>query len=96
MGKVRKIIRILVIYDISSERKRTKVAKYLLGYGERVQESAFEAVVTTSDYHRILKNIGKYINKEIDSIRIYKLSDQLGTTLIGKNIVVGDELYTVM
>ena len=89
-------VRILVIYDISSIKKRTKVSKYLMGYGERVQESAFEAVVSLSNYRRIIRDIRKLINPNVDSIRIYKLSEKCSTVLIGKNIVVGEEVFAVM
>ena len=38
---------VLVIYDIVDNKKRLKLSKYLLGYGIRVQKSAFEMMITT-------------------------------------------------
>ena len=35
---------ILIIYDITNNSKRVKFAKMLLGYGFRIQKSAFEAM----------------------------------------------------
>ena len=32
----------LVVYDVASDRRRTKMAKFFEGRGERVQESVFE------------------------------------------------------
>lgn len=39
---------VLIIYDIVNNSRRTKFAKLLLGYGFRIQKSAFEAVITKS------------------------------------------------
>ena len=36
---------VLVIYDIVDNKKRLKLSKYLLGYGIRVQKSAFEMMI---------------------------------------------------
>ena len=41
---------ILIIYDITNNSKRVKFAKLLLGYGFRIQKSAFEAVLTKTKY----------------------------------------------
>lgn len=35
---------VLVIYDVVDNKKRLKLSKYLLGYGIRVQKSAFEMI----------------------------------------------------
>lgn len=40
----------LLIYDISDDKKRTKFAKMLEGYGVRVQKSALNEIVTASAY----------------------------------------------
>ena len=65
---------ILIIYDIVNNRRRQKLFKYLNGYGWRVQDSCFEAVLNDRLYRKMIKEIGKYIDKEEDSIRIYKLN----------------------
>ena len=36
---------VLIIYDISGNKKRLQLSKLLQGYGFRIQKSAFEAVV---------------------------------------------------
>ncbi len=84
-------LHMLVIYDVENNRKRNRLARYLLGYGERVQESAFEAFVSHGQYKRILRDMQGMIDVEQDSIRVYKLSDRMGTSLIGRNIVVTHE-----
>ena len=36
---------VLIIYDIVDNKRRLKLAKFLAGYGFRVQKSAFEAEI---------------------------------------------------
>ncbi len=66
--------RILIIYDIESDKTRTKVVHVLESYGIRVQKSAFECHLNSK---RIigLKNQLKNIITEDDSIRIYHVKD---------------------
>ena len=69
-GKEKKAY-VLIIYDIVDNSRRTKLAKFLQGYGFRVQKSAFEALISHSLYTKLLREIEKFVTKE-DSIRIYK------------------------
>ena len=62
----------LVIYDIVDNKKRTRFAKYLNGFGTRVQKSCFEVAVGRSVFDRMLKGIGKYCGED-DSIRVYRI-----------------------
>lgn len=77
---------VLVIYDIVSQKRRTKLAKFLQGYGFRVQKSAFEAIITKKKYEELCVKITKYLNKDEDSVKIYKI--------IGKGSVVTYGLST--
>lgn len=65
---------VLVIYDISDNRKRNRIAKYLSRYGVRVQKSAFEAWLTQKQYERLLEKLPLLINEQEDYLRTYKLS----------------------
>ena len=89
-------LRILVIYDISDDKRRKKISDYLQGYGGRVQESAFEAFSTMRDYKKILKDIGMIIKKEEDSVRIYRLDACRGAHMLGKNTVISPEQFCVL
>lgn len=70
---------VLIIYDIADNKKRLKLSKLLLGYGFRIQKSAFEAVITKKKYKELLERLPLYTSSE-DSIRVYKI--------IGKGQVV--------
>ena len=75
---------VLIIYDIVDNAKRVRLAKFLQGYGFRVQKSAFEALISFSLYNKLLREIGVYVDEE-DSIRIYKIVGQRQVTILGKN-----------
>ena len=65
---------VLVIYDISDDKKRRELVKYLQSYGGRVQKSAFECIMTKKLYKSLVKDMKKYVDPKTDSIRIYKLN----------------------
>jgi CRISPR-associated protein Cas2 len=80
-------IYLLVIYDITCTKKRTKFAKMLNGFGYRVQKSAFELYLSPKKYIKLLKNISKYINTEEDSVRLYRLKGDGKIIMWGKHNV---------
>lgn len=68
---------VLISYDISNDKKRSRFNKYISKFGHRVQYSVYE--IENSD--RILNNIVVDINNKFskvfdqcDSIYIYKMS----------------------
>ncbi len=64
---------IVVIYDIVDNKKRTAFAKYLKGFGVRVQKSAFECILPDSKYKKLIAGIPHFITKD-DHVRVYKLT----------------------
>ena len=81
---------VLIIYDITSNKKRVKLARLLQGYGFRVQKSAFEAVIVQSRYEKLLKVLPKYASGE-DSIKIYKIIGKAQVQSFGKNFDIQQE-----
>ena len=75
---------ILIIYDITNNSKRVKFAKLLLGYGFRIQKSAFEAVLTKTKYEKLKQEIPEFVDKEEDSIRIYQIKGKTHVVAWGK------------
>ena len=63
-------VRYVIAYDVTDDRKRTKLAKFLLDYGDRMQKSVFEADLEPDEVKEILKKVANWIDKE-DSLRIY-------------------------
>ncbi len=69
---------LLVTYDVNTEdsagRKRLrKVAKTCQGFGQRVQLSVFECDVSEADLQRLRDRLVKIVDKDQDSLRIYRL-----------------------
>ena len=63
----------LISYDIVIDRQRTKVMKYLLGYGARVQYSVFECDLTAEQFAAVQRDITRLIDPQTDSVRCYRL-----------------------
>lgn len=81
---------VLIIYDITDNRKRLKLSKLLLGYGFRIQKSAFEAVVAKKKYQELLQRLPAFASKE-DSIRVYKIVGKGQVQSFGKPMESGEE-----
>lgn len=69
---------VLITYDVSFEdslgTKRLRyVAKTCENYGQRVQKSVFECLVQPDEFVVLKNKLLSIIDKEKDSIRIYKL-----------------------
>ena len=63
----------IVSYDIPEDKRRTKIAKLLEGYGERVQKSVFEAHLDERGYADLRKRLARLIKAEEDNVRFYRL-----------------------
>lgn len=68
---------IIISYDISDDKKRTKFAKYLQKFGHRIQYSVFEI----DNSQRVLQNISAEIENrfkktfdQTDSVYVFELS----------------------
>ncbi len=66
---------VLVIYDITDDRRRTRMGKCLERYGIRVQKSAFEAFLTEKKYERMMELTSGLIDPATDSLRVYLLAN---------------------
>jgi CRISPR-associated protein Cas2 len=62
-----------ISYDISDDKRRTKIHKMLKSYGQWIQYSVFECDVTDSQYAKLRSRLSKLIKPEEDSIRFYFL-----------------------
>ena len=64
----------LIIYDVSDNRRRRKLAAILEEVAARVQESAFEARLTTTQLARLRRKLAPHVTED-DSLRIYSVPD---------------------
>jgi CRISPR-associated protein Cas2 len=64
---------VVVTYDISEDKRRTKIHKILKSYGQWMQFSVFECNLTDTEFARLRSRLNKLIKPEQDSIRFYFL-----------------------
>ena len=65
---------LIISYDISNDKLRTGVHKFLRQYGVNSQKSVFEMIVDDVEYRKILDFLdGCLPHDENDSARIYHL-----------------------
>ncbi len=64
----------LVTYDISCNKRRKKVSDLLEGYGQRVQYSVFECVLTPEKYAELRQRLLQRLRDTEDNVRLYPLS----------------------
>ena len=63
----------VIVYDISVDRRRTKLHKVLLDFGTPVQYSVFECWVTPDEFKRLKTRVNKVIRPNKDHVRYYHL-----------------------
>ena len=67
-------MRIVISYDVEPDRTRTRIAKLLKNYGERVQKSVFECDLEETELDGLVNRLQKTLGKAEDgNIRVYKL-----------------------
>lgn len=66
---------VLIIYDITDNKRRSRMVKCLESYGTRVQKSAFEAFLTKKKYECLMARAKDLIDPATDSLRIYLLAN---------------------
>ncbi|MCL6647749.1 MAG: CRISPR-associated endonuclease Cas2 [Chloroflexi bacterium] len=71
---------VLVTYDVATEtaagrRRLRKVAEICQAYGQRVQKSVFECLVTPAQYERLKYRLRAVIEPNEDSLRFYRLAE---------------------
>jgi len=64
---------IVVSYDITSDKRRNKIANILKDYGVRVQYSVFECILEKKKLKEMVERILKVYNNMEDTVRIYHL-----------------------
>jgi CRISPR-associated protein Cas2 len=84
---------VLVAYDVATDdaegrRRLHKVAKVCEGFGQRVQKSVFECVITEPDLARLEARLTRLIDQTRDSLRIYRLREPRAsfTRVIGVDV----------
>ncbi len=64
----------IVSYDIPNNKRRTKVAKILEGYGRRAQYSVFECEIDSEKCDKLEQRLQREIDPQEDDIRFYPMN----------------------
>lgn len=64
---------VLLSYDISSNKKRSKLHRYLKEFGLNTQKSVFECELDEEGLKMIIGFCRGLINPETDSVRMYRI-----------------------
>ncbi len=63
----------IIAYDISEDRRRTKVHKVLSGFGTWTQYSLFECFLSKKELVLLKSKLAQHIKDTQDSVRFYPL-----------------------
>ncbi len=74
---------VVIIYDLSDNKRRNELAKLLKGFGQRVQRSSFECILSTKQYNRLIRQIDRFAQSD-DLIRVYRLSGRTQVKIWGE------------
>ena len=67
----------LVVYDIPSDKKRTKIADICLDYGlERIQYSAFLGDLSHNQRDELLQKLKRTLGKEAGKIHLFPICEK--------------------
>lgn len=64
---------LVVAYDVANDRRRQKIAKLLVQYGVRCNESVFECLLTEAKIRKMQQQLLKLVDDQEDSILYYYL-----------------------
>lgn len=89
---------LIVCYDITRNRLRSRLHRRLKGYLQPVQKSVFEGELPAWRYGELLEMIESVIDHRTDAVRIYQLCRGCAglTTLVGVSTPVpspDDDLF---
>jgi len=85
----------VVSYDISEDKRRTKIHKVLSSYGQWMQFSVFECDLTKAQYAKLRSRLDKLMDAKTDSVRFYFLCEccQGKVERIGGEAVRDDSIF---
>lgn len=78
---------VVVVYDISDDKRRTKLSNFLEGYGRRVQFSVFECFLSLEEMRQLYEKVKKLVKPEEDDVRFYWISQEA----VSRVLIVGGE-----
>ena len=73
---------VLVVYDIPDDKRRTKLATFLEGYGRRVQYSVFECFLNLQGMRKLYDQVRRQVKDTEDNVRFYWISEEAMSSVL--------------
>lgn len=67
---------VLISYDITSNKKRSRLHKYLKEFGLNTQKSVFECDLDKEGLEQVVRFSRRLIDPATDSVRMYKICER--------------------
>jgi CRISPR-associated protein Cas2 len=74
-----------VCYDLSDDRRRERMARVLLDYGKRIQESVFRMDLDEELHERMMVRLRREVDESWDCVHVFSLCKNC----VGKVVVIG-------
>ena len=92
------MMEVLVAYDVATDdlagrRRLRRVAKVCEGFGQRVQKSVFECIVTEGELAMLNARLSGVIDPRADSLRIYRLREPRDQYLIVHGRTIDHDIH---
>lgn len=78
----------VVAYDIADDDRRQRVARYLEGWGRRVEKSVFECEVSREQMREIVEHVRGMLVLPDDRCHIYRLCAECAR----QHVAIGEDL----
>ena len=76
------MVKIVIMYDISDDRTRTKLFKLLKRYGEPVQLSIFEAIISEEQFAQLRGEVARLIGSDAGQVRYYEICQSCNRDIV--------------
>lgn len=86
---------IIVAYDIADNRLRTRLFKLLKRFGQPIQFSVFECILTHTQFDQMRAEVTKLVDDEQDAVRYYDICDECHRRVITKGKAVTTSIKQV-
>lgn len=88
---------IVVAYDVSDDKRRIRLHKTLRRFGDRVQFSVFECVVTEHLFDEMRRAVAQVVSPE-DNVRYYDIcaSCRKETITLGRAVTTTDKRVYIL
>ncbi len=91
-------MRFLITYDIPDTKRRNKIAKILLDFGDRIQYSVFEADLSEDLYEKMKRRLNVQLLEDKDNLIIYRLCKDCKSKIeqLGSGQVLEDKDFYII